>query len=315
MTKMNSAQRKMVSTSNNLLDDYVMVSSEGTSGHGRFQIPPSETQSPSSFLGAPNTSSNDSGQSEQAFEELRSAQLENMGKELENKSRDLESAQREVMAVKEEAAKIKIKQNEDLVKQRDELVAKHKEEMEELRKQAANSATELEMLPVLLEELNTANEKVGILGSDKQTLEGKLLAQKSNIERLDQRCQELFNMYADQKTKKISWRDDFETLENKLVDMEEKHELQLMKQKPLVTVGAAIRKRFLEQAKLVLPPRTHYNLNGEEEVEDLGVPDKATIDLGNAAAHFGNSEADAALFTCGFLDEQKKEDYSRQSIS
>ncbi|PMD36963.1 hypothetical protein L207DRAFT_384689, partial [Hyaloscypha variabilis F] len=60
-------------------------------------------------------------------------------------------------------------------------------------------------------------------------------------------------------------------------------------------IGVAIRKRFLEQARSVLPGRS------------WGSPEKAVIDLGNAAAHFGNSEADAALFTYGYLEGREYE--------
>jgi hypothetical protein len=131
-------------------------------------------------------------------------------------------------------------------------------------------------------------------------------------------------MYADQKMKKIYWVDSYARIEQEIEDLKEKHrlqlvkqnqklqllkekhEIQLIKQRSLVIIGVAIRKRFLEQARSVLPGRVYIS-EDEKVFETWGSPEKAVIDLGNAAAHFGNSEADAALFAYGYLEGREYE--------
>lgn len=94
-------------------------------------------------------------------------------------------------------------------------------------------------------------------------------------------------------------------LKEDMTELKDKHELELEKQKPLLLVGTAIRQRFLEQAQPLLPhyvsPPMEY-----EFCKSWGDGDKAIINLGNVAAHSSNLDGDAALFTCGFVDEEKE---------
>jgi hypothetical protein len=213
----------------------------------------------------------------------------------------LKAAQYSVTNARQETTKLQTKQDNDLRQQRDELLAKHREDIETLNKKADGDAEQRKKLSARVDKLKTSNEKVGSLIENKES-EGKISEQETEIESLKNWCKQLYSPYGDQKLKSHSWAESYRKIEEEVENLEEKHDLQLLKQKPLLLVGFAIRKRFLEQSRSVLPP--HANLIKDQEVfESRGSGDKAIIDLGNATAHFGNSDADFFLFTCGFLNE------------
>lgn len=73
-----------------------------------------------------------------------------------------------------------------------------------------------------------------------------------------------------------------------LLELEERIRLQ----EPLVKVGVAVRRRFIEQAKIF------WSQNNPSSDE----PDQSAIAAGNQAAHGGNVLADAAMFELELLD-------------
>jgi hypothetical protein len=222
--------------------------------------------------------------------------------DLVKKNRDLKAAQYNVTSARQETTKLKTKQDSDLKQQRDELLAKHSQEIETLNMKADENAEGHKRLSARVKKLKTSNEKVGLLIENKE-MQRNLSDQEVEIQSLKDRCKVLYSMYADEKLKSQSWVDAHGRIEKEIEALKEKHELQLLKQKPLLLIGV-IKRRFLMQARSVLPPYI-YTTNDQEKSESWGNGDKAIMDLGIAAAHFGNSDADAALFTCGFSDDEE----------
>jgi hypothetical protein len=68
---------------------------------------------------------------------------------------------------------------------------------------------------------------------DRIKVGAKLDYQVKATEWLEERCHQMFNMYADQKTKKIYWVDCYARIEQEIEDLKKSHELQLIKQRPL----------------------------------------------------------------------------------
>jgi hypothetical protein len=172
-----------------------------------------------------------------------------------------------------------------------------------LNKKAAEDSEEYKKLTARVKRLKKSSEKVPLLIKSMKHIEDEMKLQGMEIECLKDRCATLYGMYADKTLEGDSWKESYDNLNIDLREMKEKHQLELRKQKPLLLVGVAIRKRFLEQARPLLPP--YVSPMEDESSRVWGDGDKAIINLGNAAAHSGNLDADAALFTCGFVDEEK----------
>jgi len=235
------------------------------------------------------------------------ARCKKLEEELAKKERDLKAARYNVTAARAETTKLKTNQEEELKKQRNELLAQHRGEVETLKKKAAEDAEEYKKLTARVKKLTKSSEKVPLLIKSMKHAEDEMKLQGMEIECLKDRCATLYGMYADKTLEGESWKESYDNLNIDLREMKEKHELELRKQKPLLLVGVAIRKRFLEQARPLLPPYVSP-MEDESSCENSrvwGDGDKAIINLGNAAAHSGNLDADAALFTCGFVDEEK----------
>jgi hypothetical protein len=226
-----------------------------------------------------------------------------LAEELAKKERDLKAARYNVTAARAETTKLKTNQEEELRKQRNELLAKYREEVETLNKKAAEDSEEYKKLTARVKRLKKSSEKVPLLIKSMKHIEDEMKLQGMEIECLKDRCATLYGMYADKTLEGDSWKESYDNLNIDLREMKEKHQLELRKQKPLLLVGVAIRKRFLEQARPLLPP--YVSPMEDESSRVWGDGDKAIINLGNAAAHSGNLDADAALFTCGFVDEEK----------
>lgn len=243
--------------------------------------------------------------SEKALKELQ-ARCKKLEEELAKKDRDLKAARYNVTAARAETAKLKTNQEEELKKQRNELLARHREEIETLNKKAAGDAEEYKKLTARVKKLKKSSEKVPSLTKSMNHMEGEMKLQGMEIECLKDRCAKLYGMYADQTLEGDSWKESYFNLKEDMTELKEKHELELESQKPYLLVGVAIRQRFLEQARPLLPPYVSPPMEDEKCCERWGDGDKAIINLGNAAAHSGNLDADAALFTCGFVDEEKE---------
>jgi hypothetical protein len=175
-----------------------------------------------------------------------------------------------------------------------------------LKKKAAGDAEEYKKLTARVKKLTKSSEKVPLLIKSMNHMEGEMKLQGMEIECLKDRCAHLYRMYADQTLEGDSWKESYFNLKGDMTELKEKHELELERQKSLLLVGIAIRQRFLEQARPLLPPYVSPPMDYEKFCGSWGEGDKAITNLGNAAAHSRNSDAYAALFTCGFVDEEKK---------
>jgi hypothetical protein len=76
------------------------------------------------------------------------------------------------------------------------------------------------------------------------------------------------------------------------------HQYRTKLREPLVQVGVATRRRFLEMSK-----RWERIVDG---VVLRGNPDEALIRVGNKAAHCGNALADLSLFNLGHVKDEEK---------
>jgi hypothetical protein len=242
--------------------------------------------------------------SAKALKQLQ-ARCKKLEEELAKKERDLKAARYNVTAARAETTKLKTYQEEELKKQRNELLEKHRKEVETLKKKAAEDAEEYKKLTARVKKLTKSSEKVPLLIKSMKHVEGEMKLQGMEIECLKDRCATLYGMYADKTLEGESWKESYDNLKEDMRELKEKHELELRKQKPLLLVSVAIRQRFLEQARSLLPP--YVSPTDDEDICEIwGDGDKTIINLGNAAAHSGNLDADAALFTCGFVDEEKE---------
>jgi hypothetical protein len=208
------------------------------------------------------------------------------------------------------------------------LIFKHRGEIEAIKKEADEAVKEQKKeqkkLSARLEKFKTANEKVKLLLEERKKLEARFEYQVKENKRLQDRCHELYDMYAKQRLNKLVYIDDNENLEGQVKRLEQEIEGLKGKQNPLLLVGIAVRKRFLEQARSVVP---NFEDGTDDEVEEReedyphrledfdfvdsgtfrtgwGAPSRAIIEEGNAAAHDGNLAADAALWDLGYLENK-----------
>jgi hypothetical protein len=78
-----------------------------------------------------------------------------------------------------------------------------------------------------------------------------------------------------------------------LVDLQE----QLLLQKPILDVGVAIRRRYLEQAK--------QNFVDGQYVDARGTVNQQLIEAGHAAPHQASCREDSAIWKLGILGKEK----------
>ena len=123
----------------------------------------------------------------------------------------------------------------------------------------------------------------------------------------------MFKLYERQRIDKVHAIEDKNQALDEVDSLNEELEDLKGKQNPLLPVGIAVRKRFFEQARVVVPERQNEDEDNEEQVtsdeeEDessWGAPNKTVVEEGNVAAHRGNADADNALFRLGYLKSDK----------
>jgi len=165
--------------------------------------------------------------------------------------------------------------------------------------------------------LSARIQKLRALEEERAEKDAALEYQIKENKRLQERCHDLFDMYARQRQSKECFKDDVWNMERRVEELTEK--LEKSKQNPLLLIRVAVRKRFLEQAKGTVPLGEDGSENdfeddidnardlhpknlSKEEAAKSGNPDRVVIEKGNIAAHRGNSEADAALFDAEYMD-------------
>jgi hypothetical protein len=171
-----------------------------------------------------------------------------------------------------------------------------------LNKKAAEDSEEYKKLTARVKRLKKSSEKVPLLIKSMKHIEDEMKLQGMEIECLKDRCATLYGMYADKTLEGDSWKESYDNLNIDLREMKEKHQLELQKQKPLLFVGVAGRDFWNKHDPCCLLTCLRWKMKVSRV---WGDGDKAIINLGNAAAHSGNLDADAALFTCGFVNEEE----------
>ena len=259
------------------------------------------------------------------------AVVDRLETDLVRKEQLLKAANYAAKISQEGESKVKTKRADELKKQRADLTAKFKWEIESLQKEVKEKAQLLEMNKKevhardkkhergLLDreekhkaemiKLSSRIEELQTLAEERNTSNATLEDNIEENKRLKERCHELYDMYARQRQSKECYMDDATNMRREVGAMANKLDHLKERQDPLLQIGVAVRKRFLEQARATIPvgeeffeddtnhARDPHPVNLPTEDEDTwGKPDRSVIEKGNIAAHRGNCEADAALF-------------------
>lgn len=290
---------------------------EGASGHTTYrgEAPSYEVKVDGNVLGGQSEDTYPVLCSESAFRELQ-ARCKKLEADLAKNSRDLKSAQHSAVAARKESERVTAKYagalKEELSSLRYKLNEKHKSETSELQKRLSSAVEENAVLTKTsderLKKLHKSREKIKLL-LDEQTKRNAALKWLTRMnDQLQHRCLLLWGLYADQKSKKVYYRDEYVKVEKKWKADQKAYE-------DLIAIGVAVRLRYLEQAKFSLnkqdPKVLEEGVNEDDcEFEGYSHPNRAIIDKGNAACHEGNAKADAALFILGYISDEDDWMYS-----